>query len=153
MSVESILRGCPGGLPSNAILNGVETRVFFEESDLLEAVTGGPFQLIAANLPYIPSEKMLELPREIRDYEPARALDGGPGGLAFYRELLPQAFGFLSEPGSLLLEVGDAAQIRELCQYIDDAWSSCHVLKDLGDRDRVLVLKKGKSDADLTPQG
>jgi release factor glutamine methyltransferase len=135
----------------NARLNGVENRAFFSRSDLLESVTGGPFQLIAANLPYIPSEKMTELPKEIRDFEPWEALDGGPGGLTFYRKLLPEAHRLLSDPGFLLLEIGDSAQVQELCQHIDDNWSGHDVLKDLGDRDRVLVLMKGKTDADPTP--
>ncbi len=137
----------------NATLNGVEDRVVFGQSNLLENVTSGPFQLITANLPYIPSEKMAELPKEIREYEPREALDGGPGGLNFYIKLLPQAYRLLGEPGFLLLEVGDSSQVRELCQHIDDAWSGYYVLQDLGNRDRVLVFMKGKPDADLTPQG
>jgi len=138
---------------TNAIQNGVETRVFFSSSDLLENVPGGPFQLIAANLPYVPSEKMKNLPKEIREYEPWGALDGGPDGLVFYKRLIPQAFDHLSEPGFLMLEVGDSAQAEELCQYAGDSWSGYYVLKDLGHRDRVLVLKKGTYDADPTPQG
>lgn len=128
---------------ANAELNGVGSRVFFSLSNLLDTVTGGPFQLIAANLPYIPSEKMMSLPREIRDYEPWGALAGGPGGLAFYRKLLPQALKHLSDPGFLLLEVGDTAQAEELGKYTGDSWSGYYVLKDLARHDRVLVLKKG----------
>lgn len=138
----------------NAVLNGVETRVFFIHGHLLETITSSEqFHLIVANLPYIPSEKMADLPREIRDFEPRGALDGGPGGLVFYQELLPQAFGHLSEPGFLLLEVGDSIQVEVLCQCLDGYWSSHYVLKDLGHRDRVLVLKKGEHDADPVPQG
>jgi len=128
---------------ANAVLNGVADRVFFYQSDLLDAVNFGTFQLIAANLPYIPSEKMKDLPPEVREYEPWQALDGGAGGLTFYKRLLPSAWQHLSMPGFLLLEVGDAAQAEELTRYADEAWSGYYVLKDLGQRERVLVLKKG----------
>ncbi len=128
---------------ANAVLNGVADRVFFYQSDLLNSVYFGPFQLITANLPYIPSEKMQDLPLEVREHEPWEALDGGPGGLTVYKRLLPSAWQHLSVPGFLLLEVGDAAQAEELIRYADEAWSGYYVLKDLGQRDRVLVLKKG----------
>ncbi|NLW44012.1 MAG: peptide chain release factor N(5)-glutamine methyltransferase [Syntrophomonadaceae bacterium] len=138
---------------ANALLNGVADRVFFCQSDLLDSADFGTFHLIAANLPYIPSEKMKDLPPEVREYEPQQALDGGPDGLAVYRRLLPQAWRHLGVPGFLLLEVGDAGQAEELKRYAGEAWSGYYILKDLGQRDRVLVLKKGKHDADFTPQG
>jgi release factor glutamine methyltransferase len=128
---------------ANAVLNGVANRVFFYHSDLLDSVTSGTFQLIAANLPYIPSEKMKDLPPEVREYEPREALDGGAEGLTVYKRLLPQAWQHLSVPGFLLLEVGDAGQAEELNRYAGEAWSGYYVLTDLGQRERILVLKRG----------
>ncbi len=135
---------------NNAILNGVEARVVLIHGHLLEEVSG-PFELIVANLPYIPSEKISHLPPEIRDFEPRLALDGGVGGLVFYQEMLPRAFEHLTEFGFLLLEVGDSTQAQTLCRSLGDYWSSYYVLKDLGHRDRILVLKKEEQDADFVP--
>ena len=47
--------------------------------------------LIAANLPYIARDEYPVLPVEVRNFEPALALDGGADGLACYRRLIPAA--------------------------------------------------------------
>src|SRR3954467_8007711 len=65
----------------NAEKLGVADRVTVEEGDLFEALTGKldvqPFDLIAANPPYIATSQMAALPRNVREYEPVGALDGG----------------------------------------------------------------------------
>lgn len=71
-----------------ARLNLVE-RVEFLESDLLERYTGA-FDILVANLPYIPRERFEQLPREVRAFEPRLALDGGDDGLDVFRCLLVQ---------------------------------------------------------------
>lgn len=64
------------------------------------------FDLVVSNPPYIPSHEMPRLPREVRAFEPALALDGGPGGLAFFRRILAQVHLYLASPGALFLEIG-----------------------------------------------
>ncbi len=64
-------------------------QVEFMCGDLLEPVTE-PFNILVSNLPYIPSARFDQLPREIRDYEPRVALDGGLDGLSVMRRLLRQ---------------------------------------------------------------
>ncbi|MEP7358552.1 MAG: hypothetical protein ABI847_14990, partial [Anaerolineales bacterium] len=63
-----------------------------------------PFDLITANLPYIDSAELAQLP--VSRYEPRLALDGGPGGLRLVERLLRQAPACLSPGGTLLLEIG-----------------------------------------------
>jgi release factor glutamine methyltransferase len=66
---------------------------------------------LISNLPYIPSEEVLDLPKEIRQQEPLVAIDGGIDGLELYRKLSLQLEGILSPEGAvILLEVG-AGQI------------------------------------------
>lgn len=124
----------------NAARHGVSGRVFFYRGDLLaplEFLAGG-VDLVAANLPYVPSGEMAALPPDVRDYEPHAALDGGPDGLALHRRLLPQAAGLLRPGGSLLLELGPG-QSRVLAELLaDEGWRRIEVLRDYGRRERVV---------------
>jgi release factor glutamine methyltransferase len=89
---------------ANARRHGVADRVSFVQGNLLADI-GGPADLIAANLPYIPSGELDGLPAEVR-CEPRLALDGGPDGLDLYRRLVPQALRLLKPGGHLLAELG-----------------------------------------------
>ncbi len=73
----------------NALHLNMQTRVKILPGDLITRVDE-PFDLLVANLPYIPSARYKKLPREIRDYEPRIALDGGDDGLAVMRRMLAQ---------------------------------------------------------------
>jgi release factor glutamine methyltransferase len=70
------------------------------------AALSGPFDLIASNPPYIASPEITGLAIEVRDHDPARALDGGPDGLDAYRALIPQAASLLHPGGAVVVEVG-----------------------------------------------
>jgi release factor glutamine methyltransferase len=72
----------------NAARLGLE-RVEFRQADLLEGMMT-PFDVLVANLPYIPSGRFADLPREVRGFEPREALDGGVDGLRVMRRLLGQ---------------------------------------------------------------
>lgn len=65
-----------------------------------------PLDLVVANLPYIPSPEMPELMRDVRDFEPHLALDGGPDGLDLIRALLDQVGPWMAPGGGLALEAG-----------------------------------------------
>ncbi|NPA93634.1 MAG: peptide chain release factor N(5)-glutamine methyltransferase [Chloroflexi bacterium] len=86
----------------NAQRHQVAERIVFLETDLLNAPRG-PFDLIVANLPYIPSEQLNTL--AVARYEPRQALDGGQDGLDLIRRLLAQAKVRLAPQGLLLLEI------------------------------------------------
>ena len=87
----------------NASLLGVD-RVAFYETDLVP--TGNEtFDLITANLPYIPAGEIASLSREVRN-DPILALDGGPEGLDLITRLAPLAFARLNPGGRLILEIG-----------------------------------------------
>lgn len=89
----------------NARRNGVSVR--FLESDLLSAVKGETFDLIASNPPYIASAECDTLSPTVRDFEPRGALDGGPDGLGVISRLAAEAAQGLRLPGALVLETGD----------------------------------------------
>jgi len=73
----------------NAARLQLDSRVTFRQGDLLEPMTE-PFDLLVSNLPYIPSARFDQLPREVHAFEPRVALDGGADGLAVMLRLLAQ---------------------------------------------------------------
>lgn len=108
------------------------------ESDLFEKV-GGVFDLIVSNPPYIDPEVIRELEPEVKDHEPLLALDGGSGGLDFYRRIVTEAPDYLKPGGWLCLEIG-YDQGESLKTFLEEAgFSSVKIIKDLAGLDRVAV--------------
>jgi release factor glutamine methyltransferase len=78
----------------NAKLNGIET-VRWLESDVYSALGQEKFDLIVSNPPYITSLAMNDLQREVKEYDPRLALDGGEDGLDVIRRILDEGASFL----------------------------------------------------------
>ena len=87
----------------NALQLGAES-IFFQETDLMPSGSG-TFELITANLPYIPTGELSTLSREVLQ-DPQQALDGGKEGLDLIFRLIPLAAARLAKGGRLLLEIG-----------------------------------------------
>lgn len=121
----------------NAARLGLEARVKFVESDLL-AACAGPYDLIAANLPYIPVGDMAGLAREVR-HDPLMALDGGRDGLEIVARCVTQAHGKLVPGGRLALEIGhdQAGRVRELLER--GGYSSVEAVKDHQEFERFVL--------------
>jgi release factor glutamine methyltransferase len=122
------------------LLGARQRRVRFLEGSLLEPVDE-QVDIIAANLPYVPSAEMPALPVSVRGFEPAQALDGGRDGLDGYRALLHQAAAKLKPGGALLMEC-DPRQAPALAALAAAAFPQAHVAvqRDLAGRDRVLEV-------------
>ncbi len=91
----------------NARRHDVSDRIEFLQGDLLApAVDRGPFDAIVSNPPYVASAEIDRLDADVKDHEPALALDGGPDGLAVYRRLVERAASLLKPGGRLILEIG-----------------------------------------------
>jgi release factor glutamine methyltransferase len=100
----------------------------------------GRFDLIVSNPPYIATGDLLGLPREVRDFDPQLALDGGRDGLAAYRRILPESRRLLAPRGWLLAELGatqaaDVTAIAGQCGFSDVT-----LYQDLAGFDRVLAV-------------
>ena len=125
----------------NVRVHGVADRVNLAIGDLLDAVPE-PVDLIVANLPYIPTDRIPTLQPEVQQ-EPVLALDGGPDGLDLVRRLLIQAEDKLNSHGIILLEI-DPDQIpvvQELAlQHFPEGSTS--VEKDLAGMDRILSIHR-----------
>lgn len=109
----------------------------FHESDLFEKVTG-LYDIIVSNPPYIPTREIEGLMPEVRDYEPAGALDGGADGLNFYRRICREAVHYLKPGGQLYLEIG-SDQGAVVCEMLEkEGYSGVAKVRDLSGLDRVV---------------
>jgi len=124
----------------NARRHGVKP--YFYLGDLLFPLKGEEsFDIIVANLPYIPEQEYRGLEPEIRNYEPIAALLAPGDGLDIYRRLVPQAFDMLKPGGYVLLEIGQ--EQKEEAVKMMQGFSEIEVIKDMGNRFRLLKARKG----------
>jgi release factor glutamine methyltransferase len=124
----------------NCQLHDVLDRVHLLPGDLLDPLPE-PVGLIVANLPYVSREELKNLPRDITEYEPLSAIDGGENGLQHIRRLLAQAVSNLQPPGIICLEIG-ATQASAVNELVRERFPQATVglVKDLADLDRVAVI-------------
>lgn len=124
----------------NAKLHGVENRIKFIQSDLLEKVTEAP-DIIVTNLPYIPSARIAYLDSSVKDFEPLVALDGGEEGFGLYRKLFQQIKAKGWKPKFIIGEIdythGELAALAAQ-KYFSGAEIECK--KDLAHLQRILTI-------------
>lgn len=124
----------------NAIDNEVNDRITFVKSDLFENIDKEiKFDIIVSNPPYIKREVIDTLDKQVKDYEPYGALEGGIDGLDFYRAITKQSKDYLKEGGILAYEVGhdqseDVSKLMEM-----DGYTNIYTIKDLQQIDRVVI--------------
>lgn len=105
------------------------------KSDLLEEYPQTKLDIIFANLPYIPTERISKLDASVKDFEPISALDGGEDGLDLIRKLLIQAKEYLNPSGKIYLEVDDShTDSSEFKDFYD-----IKILKDSNGKNRFWV--------------
>jgi len=90
---------------TNAARNGLSARCNFVVCDFAACLRGG-FDLIVSNPPYVARGDIGKLPREIKDYDPLMALDGGPDGLDAYRAIAAVVPSLLAPRGRVAVELG-----------------------------------------------
>jgi release factor glutamine methyltransferase len=98
-----------------------------------------PFDLILSNPPYINRSEIQGLPREVKDYEPISALDGGEDGLEFYRSITSQTPYYLRNAGWLLLEVGQGqgSKVSEMIEKTG-CFNMPEIVRDFSGIERVV---------------
>jgi release factor glutamine methyltransferase len=116
-------------------------RCRFTQCDLGSAFANSSFDLIVSNPPYIESAEIETLQREVRDWEPREALDGGAGGLEIYARLIPEAARLLRPGGWLVLEIG-ATQGETVPELFDAKWQAPEVINDLAGLPRVVKAQR-----------
>lgn len=109
----------------------VETRLIDLYGDLSEK-----FDIIVSNPPYIKTEEIDTLDKEVKDYEPRIALDGGEDGLDFYRRICEGAKQRLNEHGKLFLEAG-YGEAEEIKKMLENDFN-VEIIKDISGIDRII---------------
>jgi release factor glutamine methyltransferase len=125
----------------NAVGHAVADAITFARADLLPA-DSAPFDLILANLPYIPAGDIEGLP-VAASFEPRLALDGGPDGLDVVRRLLAAMPEALRPGGSALLEIGynQGPAVEAVVAALPGDWD-CRIQADLSGKPRLVHVER-----------
>lgn len=122
---------------TNAHALGVADRLGFQKADGPAAIAG-PFDLVISNPPYIAHADIPTLDAVVRDHDPVRALDGGPDGLSFYRDWIPEIAARFPQ-AAMVLEVG-AGQADEVARLLrQHAEGEIFFRRDLGGHERCVA--------------
>ena len=118
-----------------------QTDIHFVCSDIFEKIDK-KFDMIVSNPPYIPSAQIGELMPEVRDHEPAAALDGREDGLYFYHKITEGSSAHLKEKGMLIYEIG-YDQGKAVSKILEEnGFEEIAVLQDLAGLDRVVAGRR-----------
>ncbi len=123
---------------ANAVRLGLERRVMFDHTDLLDGVDG-PFDVVASNPPYVGESEYDKVQLEVRKFEPRCAVFAGADGMDVIRRLAPQARDVLKPGGVLALEIGysQEAAVREVLRD----WDEVRAVPDLQGIPRVVLAR------------
>ena len=123
----------------NAKLNNAD--IIFLQSDLYKNFPKEiRFDIIVSNPPYISTDEIARLEKQVRDFEPKLALDGGRDGLDFYKKIINLSKNFLNNKGRLYLEIGydQAKEVVDLAKK--EGYYNIQIIKDLSGRDRGISM-------------
>lgn len=103
---------------------------------------GDTFDMIVSNPPYIPSDEINLLEREVRENDPLIALDGGKDGYDSYARIASLAGDLLKDDGIIILEAGifQARKIAEI--FSEHGFITREIICDLGGIERCVILQK-----------
>ena len=126
----------------NAQLHGVVDRIELKTSDCFDGLDSIAFDLIASNPPYVSSDALAGLQREVRDHEPLVALSPGADGLSVIRRLLQDGPAFLKPGGHLIMEIGfdQGEKVQELIDQ--EVWRLVEIRPDLQSIPRIVVVRR-----------
>lgn len=125
---------------AKATANKNNIKVDFVKSDLFENVTG-TYDIIISNPPYIPSGDCNDLEKEVRDYDPLLALDGGEDGLDLIRRISEDAPNFLNDNGLIYMEYG-IGQTEDIVKLFEKGFDNIEIVKDYSGIDRYIKARK-----------
>lgn len=125
----------------NAERLGLAERFETIESDWFEHISGR-FDIILSNPPYIRTDVIDTLDREVREFDPFIALDGGVDGLLPYRVIAEKAVDFLESGGVVGVEIGYDQMADVTTIFASKGYECANRVKDYGGHDRVLIFRR-----------
>lgn len=112
------------------------------ESDLLENIEYKKFDIIVSNPPYIRTDEIKNLSKQVKE-EPYIALNGGIDGLHFYRKIIKEAKGYIKNNGYLCLEIGYNQMKSVLGIFKENKeYKNLKQVKDWSGNDRCIIAQK-----------
>lgn len=129
----------------NASALGLDDRVRVLACDLGEGIDAelmGHFDLVVSNPPYVPTVVLDKIPREVAEFEPTLALDGGVDGLDIFRCLLPFCARALKPGGAFAFELHETCLDKAAHLAQEAGFTDVRVVDDLTRRPRVLVARR-----------
>ena len=125
----------------NAIKLRVQNRLKLFKSDI-DNFTSGKYDLVISNPPYIKKLDLKNLDKDVVDYEPKLALDGGLDGLSKIRKIVKKSSELIKLNGKLIIEI--AHDQKKMVKYIlrQNGFFINKVVKDLGRNDRCIISTK-----------
>jgi release factor glutamine methyltransferase len=124
----------------NAVRNEVDQRIGFLCGDMFRPLKG-KFDFVISNPPYVQRSEIRSLPREVRDFEPCIAFDGGEDGLTFYPVIAKECRELLKTGGYVAVEVG-FDQAQSVCDIFRKYFKSVEITKDYSGVERVITAQK-----------
>lgn len=126
----------------NAKINNV--KINFKNSNLFENLKSSKkFDIIVSNPPYIPTQDINKLEKEVKDYDPKFALDGGEDGLDFYKRIILNAPRYLAKNGKIFFEIG-IGQKNDIVELLKQEFTDITTIKDYNKIDRVIYATLNK---------
>jgi release factor glutamine methyltransferase len=126
---------------ANAVRNGLSDRFRTVQGSWFAPISGH-FHGIVSNPPYIQSGVMATLSDEVKNFDPAAALDGGADGLDAYRAIASDAARFLHDDGVLGLEIGYDQRLTVTALFEGSGFRLIEAARDYGHNDRALIFAK-----------
>ncbi len=127
---------------ANAERNGVADVITWLEGDLLASTASRLFDAVVANLPYIATGALEQLPPSVRVHEPRMALDGGAQGSEIIFRLIEAARVALKPGGRLILEIGAEQGAAVCARLMETGYENIHVMPDRAGRDRIALASQ-----------
>ena len=123
----------------NARNNNVE--ITFKQSDVFEKLRLKKFDFILSNPPYIKTGDIQKLDKEVKEFDPILALDGGDSGFEFYEKIIREAPKHLTNKGMILFEVGKG-QASKVKKLLTDDFKNIKIIKDYNNISRVVIAER-----------
>lgn len=118
---------------------GLAGRFSALKSDWFEKISGR-YDAIVSNPPYIAGKEIATLQKEVRDFDPLRALDGGADGLDAYRIIAAGTAAYLEKDGIVAVEIGSTQKDDVTALFGQAGFRAVEAVRDLAGNDRVLVF-------------
>ena len=125
----------------NAIAHKVSSRLKLYKSDV-DKFNFGKYDLIVSNPPYIKTCKLKYLERDVVEFEPKLALDGGLDGLSAIRKVIKKSSELIKKNGKLILEIGYDQKNKVISLLKKEGFYINSINKDLAKNDRCIICTK-----------